>query len=95
MSRDIFAGPQLKGSIAQAMIENGLWEGRRGRLRMRIAKTAQPLLTGEYITYTAKVGRVVVGKGHAQTATDAINALESVWKSLPAEERNPNETASE
>jgi len=95
MSRDIFAGPQLKGSIAAAMMETGLWAGRRGRLRMRVEKVAQPILTGEYIKYTAKVGRAKVGTGYAETTTAAVEALERIWKSLPAEERNHHESAAE
>jgi len=97
MSRDIFAGPQLRGSIAAAMRETGRWEGRRGRLRMRVEKVAQPLLTGEYIRYTARNGRgrKNLWTGFAETTTAAVEALDRIWKSLPAEERNHHESAAE
>jgi len=90
MSRDSFAGPQLRGSIAAALKDHGRWEGRRGPLKMRIEKVAQPILTGEYIKYTARIGRAKAVKGMAATGTDAIRELEAIWNKIPAQEKEPH-----
>lgn len=92
--RQVFIGPRRRGSIARIVNDGKSWQGRRGKMRMRIWLSSQPTLEGERVKYQARLfGNTV--EGYATSVADAIDHIEAVYiERTQIHERKPTAPSS-
>lgn len=69
-----FLSPRIRGVISREVQAHGSWSGTRAGVKMTVELSAQPTLTGERITWQAKIGssrRI----GTAQTISKALDQI--------------------